>query len=72
MSISTAPQTTAGETVREKMIKVLTPGQKAEFSLSQAQQAGVFDEDALSEKDVEESEEGLVDGCVPMTNKAGE
>jgi hypothetical protein len=45
----------APDTVREKLTDALTPGYQAEFDPIEAERAGAFVEDALSEADALES-----------------
>jgi hypothetical protein len=47
--------------LREKLIDALTPGFQAEFGPDEADQAGAFVEDALSEEDAAESS---IDACL--------
>jgi hypothetical protein len=47
--------------LREKLIDALTPGYQAEFDPDEAEQAGAFVEDALSEEDAAESS---IDACL--------
>ncbi len=56
----------AAGALREKLIDVTTRGVWIEFDPDEAELMGAFVEDALSEQDAAESEEGLVDGAVPM------
>ncbi|MCU7799621.1 MAG: conjugal transfer protein TraD [gamma proteobacterium symbiont of Lucinoma myriamae] len=49
------------DTVHEKLKDSLTPGYKAEFDPEEAEAAGAFMEDALSEQDAEESNIDLID-----------
>lgn len=50
------------EIVREKMLDAMTPGFQVEFGPDEADLAGAFVEDALSEQDAIESSEDLADG----------
>jgi hypothetical protein len=43
----------------------MTPGYQAEFDPDEAEQAGAFVEDALSEQDAVESDIDLVDATAP-------
>ena len=49
----------APDTVREKLTDALTPGYQAEFDPEEAERAGAFVEDALSEQDAAESGDDL-------------
>jgi len=49
------------EAVREKMVDALTPGFQVEFDPDEAERAGAFVEDALSEQDAAESCDDLVE-----------
>lgn len=49
------------DTVHEKLKDSLTPGYEAEFDPEEAEAAGAFMEDALSEQDAEESNIDLID-----------
>ena len=49
------------EVVREKMNDALTPGFQVEFDPDEAERAGAFVEDALSEQDAAESGDDLVE-----------
>jgi hypothetical protein len=51
----------ATEALREKLTDALTPGYQAEFDPEEAERAGAFVEDALSEEDAAESNADLVD-----------
>lgn len=53
----------AAEALRDKLADAQTPGYQAEFDPEEAQRAGAFIEDALSEADALESTE---DGSDPM------
>ncbi len=53
----------AAEALRDKLADAQTPGYQAEFDPEEAQRAGAFVEDALSEADALESTE---DGSDPM------
>lgn len=55
----------ANDVLREKLIDALTPGYQAEFDPDEAERAGAFVEDALSERDAAESDIDLVDASVP-------
>jgi hypothetical protein len=49
----------------EKLDDALNPGYQAEFDPDEAEQAGAFVEDALSERDAAESAIDLVDATAP-------
>ena len=49
----------------EKLADAMTPGYQAEFDPEEAEQAGAFVEDALSEQDAAESDIDLVDATAP-------
>lgn len=51
----------ATEALREKLTDAQTPGYQAEFDPEEAERAGAFVEDALSEEDAADSNAGLVD-----------
>lgn len=56
----------------EKLADALTPGYQAEFDPDEAEQAGAFEEDALSEQDAAESDVDLVDATVPVFIEDGQ
>jgi hypothetical protein len=58
-------QPNAAGALREKLLDAMTPGYQAEFDPDEAEQAGAFVEDALSEQDAAESDIDLVDTTVP-------
>ena len=62
--------------LREKLIDALTPGFQAEFDPDEADQAGAFVEDALSEEDAAESsidaEPNLTAATMPAAANDGE
>jgi hypothetical protein len=58
-------QANAAGALREKLLDALTPGYQAEFDPDEAEQAGAFVEDALSEQDATESDIDLVDATAP-------
>ena len=58
-------QANAADALREKLFDALTPGYQAEFDPDEAEQAGAFVEDALSEQDATESDIDLVDATAP-------
>lgn len=49
------------DVLREKLTDALTPGYQAEFDPDEAEQAGAFEEDALSEGDALASTDDLAD-----------
>ena len=56
----------AADTVREKLTDALTPGYQAEFDPEEAERAGAFVEDALSEQEALDSQADLADaGAAP-------
>ena len=65
-------QPNAAGALREKLLDAMTPGYQAEFDPDEAEQAGAFIEDALSEQDAAESDIDLVDATAPaaMTTAA--
>jgi len=58
-------QANAIDVVIEKLQDALTPGYQAEFDPEEADQAGAFFEDALSEQDAMESDADLMDAIGP-------
>ncbi|ACV37773.1 hypothetical protein CAP2UW1_4643 (plasmid) [Candidatus Accumulibacter phosphatis clade IIA str. UW-1] len=54
-------QPNAADALREKLLDAMTPGYQAEFDPDEAEKAGAFIEDALSEQDAAESDIDLVD-----------
>jgi hypothetical protein len=58
-------QPNAADALREKLLDAMTPGYQAEFDPDEAEKAGAFIEDALSEQDAAESDIDLVDTTVP-------
>ena len=59
-------QANAAGALREKLLDAMTPGYQAEFDPDEAEQAGAFVEDALSEQDAAESDIDLVDTTAPV------
>jgi type IV secretion system protein VirD4 len=55
----------AAAVLYEKLADAMTPGYQAEFDPEEAEQAGAFVEDALSEQDAVESDIDLVDATAP-------
>ena len=62
----------AAAALRDKLTDILTPGYAAEFDPDEAEQAGAFQEDALSEQDAAESCLDLVDGAAAAFGNARE
>lgn len=62
----------AAAALREKLTDILTPGYAAEFDPDEAEQAGAFQEDALSEQDAADSCLDLVDGAAAAFSNARE
>ena len=62
----------AAAALRDKLTDILTPGYAAEFDPDEAEQAGAFQEDALSEQDAAESCLDLVDGAAAAVGNARE
>jgi hypothetical protein len=61
----------ATDAIREKLSDALTPGYQAEFDPDEAERAGAFEEDALSEQDALDSDVDLVDATVPAERQEG-
>lgn len=55
------PEMTDGEVLRQKLIDAMTPGHVVEFDPWEAEQAGAFVEDALTEEEAAESTIDLID-----------
>ncbi len=51
--------------ISSKLADAMTPGYQAEFDPEEAERAGAFVEDALSEQDAAESGADLIDATVP-------
>jgi len=51
----------AGDAISDKLADALTPGYQAEFDPDEAERAGAFIEDALTEQDATESGDDLAD-----------
>lgn len=51
----------AGDAISDKLADALTPGYQAEFDPDEAERAGAFIEDALTEQDAAESGDDLAD-----------
>ncbi|OJW51145.1 MAG: conjugal transfer protein TraD [Alphaproteobacteria bacterium 41-28] len=62
-------QANAVDVVAEKLKDALTPGYQAEFDPEEADQAGAFLEDALSEQDAMESDADLMDALLDDTQE---
>jgi hypothetical protein len=62
----------AAAALRDKLTDILTPGYAAEFDPDEAEQAGAFQEDALSEQDAADSCLDLVDGVAAAFGNARE
>ena len=58
--------------LRDKLTDILIPGYSVEFDPDEAEQAGAFQEDALSEQDASESCLDLVDGATAAFDNARE
>ena len=58
-------QANAAEALREKLDDAMTPGYETEFDPEEAEAAGAFVEDALSEEDAAESNVDLIDATEP-------
>ncbi|EGQ8484966.1 conjugal transfer protein TraD [Vibrio diabolicus] len=63
--------TAADEALQEKLEDAMTPGYQVEFDPMEAEKAGAFVEDALSEEDAEESTADLNDLVAPEETKEG-
>ena len=59
----------AAEALREKLADAMTPGYQVEFDPDEAERAGAFVEDALSEADAAESGIDLIDAGVPAKRR---
>ena len=60
----------AAAVLHEKLADAMTPGYQAEFDPEEAEQAGAFIEDALSEQDALESDIDLVEAGALATTLA--
>jgi hypothetical protein len=58
----------AAAALRDKLTDLLVPGYSVEFDPDEAEQAGAFQEDALSEQDAAESCLDLVDDAAAFGN----
>ena len=61
----------APDAIREKLIDAMTPGYQAEFDPIEAERAGAFEEDALSEADALESRVDLAEARVRPERQEG-
>lgn len=59
-------QKNAAEVLHEKLVDAMIPGYQSELDPVEAEHAGAFVEDALSEQDAAESHVDLVDEAVPF------
>lgn len=59
----------AADALREKLADAMTPGYQVEFDPDEAERAGAFVEDALSEADAAESGIDLIDAGVPAKRR---
>jgi hypothetical protein len=66
--LSVASEEADGGALAEKLTDALTPGVVVEFDPEEAERAGAFFEDALSEQDAAESTVDLVDATVPAVS----
>lgn len=62
-------ETNAADALREKLADAMTPGYQVEFDPDEAERAGAFVEDALSEADAAESGIDLIDAGVPAKRR---
>lgn len=53
------------DSISSKFTDAMTPGYQAEFDPEEAERAGAFVEDAISEQDASESDADLIDATVP-------
>ena len=58
-------ETSSEDVIREKLMDAMTPGFQAEFDPDEAEQAGAFIEDALSEEDAMASDVDLFETLNP-------
>ena len=61
----------ATDAIRDKLIDAMAPGYQAEFDPIEAERAGAFEEDALSEADALESASDLWDARVAAGTREG-
>ncbi|MBS0513640.1 MAG: conjugal transfer protein TraD [Proteobacteria bacterium] len=66
-----AEPTSAEDTVHEKLVDATCPGYEVEFSPEEAERAGAFPEDALSEEDARESSVDLPGAATPANREDG-
>ena len=59
------------EAIQEKLADAMTPGFQVEFDPDEAECAGAFVEDALSEQDAADSDADLVDATAPAIEQEG-
>ena len=64
-----AAQDVAEDVIKEKLLDAMTPGYQAEFDPDEADRAGAFIEDALSEEDALASDVDLLDLINPDREK---
>jgi hypothetical protein len=62
----------AAAALRDKLTDLLIPGYSVEFDPDEAEQAGAFQEDAISEEDAADSCLDLVDGAAAAIDNARE
>ena len=67
--VSVASEEADATTLAEKVTDALTPGVVVEFDPEEAEKAGAFIEDALSQQDAAESDIDLLVATVPAVNK---
>jgi len=65
------PNNDKAKTLDEKLVDPLMPGSHVEFDPEEAEQAGAFIEDALSEEDAMESDIGLKDATIMTDGNEG-
>lgn len=65
-----APRSSEDQAIHDKLNDALTPGYQAEFDPEEAQRAGAFAEDALSEADAAESAIDLDAALGPIADRA--
>ncbi|GAW47551.1 MULTISPECIES: hypothetical protein [Pseudomonadota] len=68
---NTTNQPAADAALQEKLEDAMIPGYQVEFDPLEAEKAGAFFEDALSEQDAEESTADLLDLVAPDDTKEG-
>jgi hypothetical protein len=66
--VAVASEEADARVLAEKLTDALTPGMVVEFDPEQAEQAGAFVEDALSEQDAAESSLDLVNATAPAVS----